>query len=39
MIGQPSLHGWCNPQCLVDAAVVVVHEVQRDVVGVILRLL
>ena len=39
MIGQPGLHGRCDPQCLMDPAVIVVHEVQRDIVGVILRLL
>lgn len=36
MIGQPGLHGWRNSQRPVNPAVVVVHEVQRDVVGVIL---
>jgi hypothetical protein len=35
MIGQPGLHGYGNAECLVNPAVVVVHEVQRDVVGVI----
>jgi len=35
MIGQPGLHGWCNPQSLVNPAVVVMHEVQGDVVGVV----
>ena len=39
MIGQPGLHGWCDPMCLMNPTVVVVHEVQRDVMGVILRLL
>ena len=29
VVGNPGLHGWCHAQRLVDAAEVVVHEVQR----------
>jgi hypothetical protein len=39
VIRKPSLHGWRNPQRLMDMAEIVVHEMQRYVVGVILDLL
>jgi hypothetical protein len=35
MIGQSRLHGWRDTECLVNPAVVVVHEMQRDIMGVI----
>jgi hypothetical protein len=36
MIGRPIIHSWRDPRRLVDAAVVAVHEMQRNVVSVIL---
>lgn len=39
VLGKSGLHGWRNPQRLVDTAEIVVHEMQGDVVGVILDLL
>ena len=37
MIRQPRLHRLSNAKRLVNPAVIIVHEVQRDVMGVIAR--
>ena len=39
MIGESRFHRWRHPQRLVNAAEVVVHEVQRNRVTVVLQLL
>ena len=39
MVGKPCLHGWRNPQSLVNPAEIVVHEVDRNHVGMVRHLL
>jgi hypothetical protein len=39
VIGYACGHGWRDPQGFVDAAEVIVHVVQRDRMGVVLKLL